>query len=106
MLNATAKRLRKLVRQLGLPEQTAYTAGGKLRRQTSFKHPKTGELLGGAPIPRPGVMGLCFRRAYKEAKKIYTGKPLSTLAPDTEDKATSFRARLADSMRAYHGIKD
>jgi len=98
-----AKKLRAIARGLGLPAEGKLVPGGKLRRRPSYF--KDGELHEGAPIPRPFVLNVCFRRAYREAKKIYKGLPLSILLPEAE-KEKSHKARVADSMKQYHNVQN
>ena len=92
-----AKKLRKIARTLELPETVEYAPGGPLRRRASSINPLTGEQIPGAPIPRPRVMVPSVRRAAKEAKKIYTGKPISALAPVGAPK------KFADQLRGTIG---
>lgn len=99
MRNATAKRLRQIAKSLGLETETKYAPGGPLRRRPSYRDDK-GELQPGAPIPRPFVLRECVRRAYREAKKIYKGQPMSLLAPEAEAEK-AYQAKVVDSMRAY-----
>lgn len=68
MREATARTLRRIARELELEPKTKYGWGGKLRKR-----------LNGSPIRRPLVMLECFRKAYKEAKRIYKGLPPSSL---------------------------
>lgn len=106
MRGVTAKRLRKIAKSIGLPESGKYVPGGPLRRSPGFRHPETGEWMEGAPIRRPAVLTECFRRAYKEAKRIYKGLPPTRLV--SEDKVAQpeapreFRHRVAESIVKYH----
>lgn len=100
MRGATAKRLRKIARELGLPAEAKYLPGGKLRRRSDYRD-ENGEIQQGAPFPRPFVLNECFRRAYREAKKIYKGLPMSILLPEAE-KETAYKVQVADSMRKFH----
>jgi hypothetical protein len=102
MRGQTAKRLRAIARGLSLEPKTSYVPGGKLRRRPSYRDAE-GALQQGAPIRRPWAMVECFRRAYKEAKKIYKGLPLSTCVPEVADQqAAPFHVRVVDSMKAYN----
>lgn len=94
MRGTVARRLRKIAAELRLNPQTSYAPGGKLRRRPSYR---------GAPIPRPGVLTECFRRAYREAKKIYKGLPPSTCVPEVTDARESpFHVRVVKSMNEYY----
>jgi hypothetical protein len=97
----TAKRLRRIARALKLSTRTAYAPGGRLRRRPSYRDAE-GVLQPGAPIPRPGVLVECFRRAYKEAKKLYKGLPPSALMPEGETADSPFHVRVVDSMKKYY----
>lgn len=103
MRGTTARRLRQIARGLGLDAKTEYAPGGKLRRRPDrIIH---GKVIAGAPIPRPFVMVECFRRAYKEAKKIFKGLPATALVPEHEKlvaETDDYRARINRSMRAYY----
>jgi hypothetical protein len=102
MRGTTAKHLRRIARGLNLSPQTAYAPGGKLRRRPSYRD-ADGALQQGAPIRRPWAMVECFRRAYKEAKKIYKGLPASTCVPEVADRqAAPFHVKVVDSMKAYN----
>ena len=108
MRGKTAKRLRAIARSLALPERGKYVPGGPLRHRAGFRHPSTGEWQEGAPIPRPAVMTECFRRAYKEAKQVYMGRPASTLRMakvDEQKPSQDFRAALVESINAFYGEK-
>lgn len=102
----TAKRLRQIARALNLNPTTGYAPGGPLRRRPAGKvYGEDGELVvtPGRPIPRPGVLIECLRRAYKEAKKIYKGLPPSVLAPESEQRAQpAFKTQVAASVRKYY----
>jgi hypothetical protein len=101
MNGRVAKRLRKIAKELRLNPQTAYAPGGKLRRRPSYRDAE-GLLQQGAPIPRPGTLVECFRRAYREAKKIYKGLPPSTCVPETTEQETPFHVKVVDSMTKYY----
>ena len=68
MRGTTARSLRKIARELELEPKTKYAPGGRLRKRAN-----------GSPIRRPLVMLECFRKAYKEAKRMYKGLPPSAL---------------------------
>lgn len=90
MRNTTARRLRLIARGLGLPAKTAY-APGRYRDETGEWH----------ALPSTQVMTECERRAYKEAKKIFLGKPISALLPEGEERRDSFAKQVVDSTREY-----
>ena len=94
-----SRQLRRIAKSLNLPEETGYLPGGKLRRKPSYRDDQ-GVLQPGAPIRRPFVLRVCWRRAYKEAKKIFLGKPISICVPENEEKK-SFQATVVDSMKEY-----
>lgn len=98
MNGRVSRRLRKIAADLRLTPQTSYAPGGKLRRR-----PSEGWLQQGAPVPRPAVLTECFRRAYREAKKIYKGLPPSTCVPEVTDARESpFHVRVVKSMNEYY----
>jgi hypothetical protein len=66
-----AKKLRKIARGIELDAKTSYAPSAPVGVRRCEK-------LGSLP---PFVMVKCARRAYKEAKKIYLGKPLTMLEP-------------------------
>jgi hypothetical protein len=99
MNGKTARRLRRIAASLELPKETAYAPGGELRRKPSYRD-EEGILQPGPPIPRPIVLRECARRAYREAKKIFKGRPISICVPETKDE-TSFQVRVVDSMKKY-----
>jgi hypothetical protein len=101
MRGKTAKRLRQIARALSLNPTTNYVPGGKLRRRASYRDAE-GKLQQGAPIPRPAVMMECFRRAYKEAKKLYKGLPATSCVPEGEEIESPFHVRVVDSMKKYN----
>ena len=99
MRGATARKLRRLARSLGLDAETRYTPGGPLVRRPGYRD-EDGTWQEGAPKPRPAILVACARRAYREAKKIFKGEPMSVLMPEI-DKEKSFQAQVVDSMRQY-----
>lgn len=101
MNGRVSKRLRQIARGLNLPPQTGYVPGGKLRRHASYRDAE-GALQQGAPIRRPAALVECFRRAYKEAKKIYKGLPPSTCVPEGDTAESPFHVRVVDSMKQYN----
>ena len=101
MRATVAKRLRQIARELKLNPETGYAPGGKLRRRPDYID-QLGIPQKGAPIIRPAVLKECFRRAYREAKKIYLGKPASTLLPEGSDIA-AFDVRMVDSIKRQGG---
>src|ERR1700683_2742337 len=105
MRGQTARLLRKIAQGAALPLETGYAPGGSLRRHAG-RRLIDGTYHPGPPIPRPTVMTLCFRRAYKEAKKIFKGLPVSICVPEKEvaetAKSAPFRVRVADSIRKFH----
>lgn len=99
MRNVVAKKLRKIAASLALNPETGYLPAGKLRRKRPYLDEDV-VLQRGPPIPRPFVLRECFRRAYREAKKIYKGKPLSSLVPEAEEQK-AFASKVVDSVRQY-----
>ena len=97
MNGKTAKRLRKIARELQLNPETGYAPGGKLRRRPGYRD-ELGLWQEGAPIVRPAVLKECFRRAYREAKKIFKGLPPSILLPEGTEVAP-FHVRMVDSIK-------
>lgn len=89
MNGRVARKLRGIARRLELPAKTSYDFGkpGALTRESRKGN-------------QARVMIECFRRAYKEAKKLYLGKPLTVLVPETE-KTETFAAKVVDSVREY-----
>lgn len=106
MNGRVSRQLRKIARELELKPETGYAPGGRLRRRAPYLDAK-GVPQPGPPVPRPTVLTECFRRAYKEAKKLYKGLPPSMCLPE-ETKQTAeevpFRARVAASIRQYHNV--
>ena len=102
MNGRVSRKLRQIASGLKLPQETGYGPAGKLRRGPSYLDDK-GILQPGAPLRRPTAMTECFRRAYKEAKKLYKGLPISICVPETKaPEKTEFRVRVADSIRKFH----
>jgi hypothetical protein len=99
MNGRTSKSLRRIAKSLSLPEETGYLPGGELRRKPAYRD-VAGVLQPGAPIRRPFVLRACWRRAYKEAKKIFLGKPISICVPEGEVKQ-SFQATVTASIKEY-----
>jgi hypothetical protein len=103
---STAKRLRKIVRALNLASKTGYADGGVLRRRpNTWGYDENGKYaqIPGDPIARPTVLVECFRRAYKEAKKIYKGLPPTALLPATAGETVAdYNVRVIKSMKAYY----
>lgn len=109
MNGRVSKKLRRIARELNLSPTTAYAPGGKLRRRPSrWDSDELGAqvLIQGPPIPRPGTLVECFRRAYQEAKKIYKGQPPSICVPDVpetpEQQESPFHVRVVKSMQEYY----
>ena len=93
MNGRVSRQLRRIAKSLDLPPETGYALGGRLRRRN----------LTGAPIQRPVVLTECFRRGYKEAKKIFKGLSVSICVPEAKEATEApFRVRVADSLRKYH----
>ena len=99
MRAATAKKLRKIARSLGLPAKTQYAYAGPLRRYAGYRD-EAGIWQEGPPIPRPRVVAQCFRKAYREAKRIYLGRPMSALAPEAQKEQT-YAAKVVESVQEY-----
>jgi hypothetical protein len=99
MRAATAKKLRKIARSVGLPAKTQYAFAGKLRRYAGYRD-ESGVWQEGPPMPRPLIITQCFRRAYREAKKIYLGKPISALAAEGQKEET-FAGKVVESVKEY-----
>jgi|GEM_PF-2534035 len=70
-----AKKLRKIARGVGLDAKTRYGPSKPVR---AMYGPRRCDQNGTLP---PMVMLPCFRRAYKEAKKLYKGLPETALEP-------------------------
>jgi hypothetical protein len=106
MNGRVAKKLRRIARQLNLNPVASYVPGGRLRRRPDrWDSNEKGErvLIQGAPIQRPGVLVECFRRAYREAKKIYKGQPPSVCVPESGGQEEApFHARVVTSMQKYY----
>ena len=106
MNGRTARKLRQIAKGLDLAPETGYAPAGKMRRYP-HRLQKDAEghmrLVPGPPIPRPIAMTECFRRVYKEAKKLYKGLPPSMCVPEAKEKEAEvpFRARVADSIRKF-----
>lgn len=103
-----ARRLRKIARTLELPAENSYAPFGELRRlpertYVDRRDGKTKTLPGGV-LRRPFALKACERKAYQEAKKIYTGKetelaenPQTVIIPP--DPVAPFRTRVVDSIK-------
>lgn len=106
MRGKVAKRLRQIARGLNLPAKTGYSSGGVLRRRPDrWESNEHGEQVRvpGPPIPRPGVLTECFRRGYKEAKKLYKGLPPTMCVPQADEKQeTPYHVRIVDSLKKYY----
>lgn len=106
MNGRVSRQLRKIARVLELAPATDYRPAGKLRRYAP-RLQKDAEghmrMLPGPPVPRPLAMTECFRRAYKEAKKLYKGLPPTICVPEAKEKEADvpFRAKVAESIRKY-----
>lgn len=118
MNGKTARRLRKIARELKLDPETQYAPHGPLRRlpERSYVDRSTGieRTIPGGVLRRPFAMIECERRAYKEAKSIYSDSCLRSaptpterrerqeqrLPHDTGPNSTPFHVRAVDSMRA------
>lgn len=80
MTNAkTAKRLRKIARGLDLASKTEYRPSKPI--PPGYFGAQEGRICERNGTLPPFVMVECERRAYKEAKKLYNGKPLTRLEP-------------------------
>ncbi len=106
MNGRVSRQLRKIAQSLQLAAATDYRPAGKLRRYPA-RLQKDAEghmrMVPGPPVPRPLAMTECFRRGYKEAKKLYKGLPPTTCVPEAQEKETEtpFRAKVAESVRKY-----
>lgn len=81
-----SRALRRLARTLKLAPENKYEAVGALRHRKDLfvadpNSPGGTRTLRGGLIRRPFALGACERRAYQEAKKLYTGKAEGELAP-------------------------
>lgn len=90
MRGVTAKRLRAIARNLGLSTKRHYVPGAPCPCM-GLHRPLTA---------RPLVMVECFRRAYKEAKKVYLGRPITVLCPEGA-REQPFHRTVVDSMKEY-----
>ena len=98
MRGHTARKLRKIVKELGLPDKTTYAIVKGLhspgyRDDSGVWHqgPERTQMMTG-----------CFRRAYKEAKKVYRGKSICAyVTHGTEPAQSSFAQQVVDSVRSY-----
>lgn len=82
MTNAkTAKRLRKIARGLELADKTTYRPSKPISAGYFWGARHEGRVCERNGTLPPFVMVECTRRAYKEAKKLYNGKPLTRLEP-------------------------
>jgi hypothetical protein len=82
MRGTTAKKLRQIARGVGANPRTTYFHA-KIR---GWRERKRAERIGtskGEAASRVVVLGICLRRAYKEAKRMYKGLPPTALEPTT-----------------------
>jgi hypothetical protein len=68
----TAKKLRRLARELKLNPQTEYAPVGEIRHAEARRDHK-GRSYSAGIVRRPFAMTACERRAYQEAKELYRG---------------------------------
>lgn len=104
MNGKTAKRLRRIARELHLNPTTTYAPMGPLRRGPEKVIVRDGkiETIPGMPIRRPYATGECERRAIQEAKKIYKRQdPEATEMPGQEflREEIPFHLRHVNSMK-------
>lgn len=101
-----AKRLRRIARELSLNPTTTYAPMGPLRRRADkavMDEEGKIQVIPGQPIPRPFALGECFRRAYREAKKIYKGQDREATSMPGQvflRKQVPFHLRHVNSMKA------
>lgn len=86
MRSITAKNLRKIARGVGADPKTTYVHskirdegyyhGSREQRWADQRKDKSK-----AAVSRTIVLGICQRRAYQEAKRMYKGLPPSSYAP-------------------------
>jgi hypothetical protein len=72
MRGTTAKNLRRIAREVGAAPKTQY---GFAKLRGYWERMRAGK----RDRSRTVIMGNCFRKAYKEAKKLYLGKPSTAL---------------------------
>lgn len=93
MRGTTAKRLRKIARGVGANPETSYFHSAI--RPEGYYHGSKEQLWADkrkdksmAAVSRTLVLGVCLRRAYREAKRMFKGLPPSSFAPTNVAKMT------------------
>lgn len=81
MNDKVARRLRKIARGLELEPVTSYKPSKPISPGYFWGLQHNGRVCEANGTLPPYVMVECTRRAYKEAKKVYLGKPLTRLEP-------------------------
>jgi hypothetical protein len=81
MRGTTARNLRKIARGVGAnPNSTYFHAKIRGWRERKRAERAAGK---GEVASRVIVLGICLRRAYKEAKRMYKGLPPTAFEPTT-----------------------
>lgn len=107
MNGRTAKRLRRLVRELKLDPETKYAPVGVLRRlpERTYVDRASGDtkVLPAGVLRRPFALAACERRAYQEAKALYKGIDTTSSESQTfaalPDPVRPFKHVVVDSMK-------
>lgn len=113
MNGKTAKRLRRIARELELPAENSYAPFGELRRlpertYVDRRDGKTKTIPGGV-LRRPFALKACERKAYQEAKNLYINRvEFEPATPNTrivsggvalEPPERLFKDRVVDSIK-------
>lgn len=107
MNGRTAKKLRRLARQLKLDPENKYAPVGQLVHlpERTYVDRASGEkrTLPGGVLRRPFALQVCERRAYHEAKAIYKGGVVEKEVAEslyTVQYSPSFKDQLIGSVKA------
>lgn len=91
MRGTTARNLRRIAREVGVNPKTTYFHAfirgvGYYHgsREWDWAERRKKEFAETNSVSRTIVLGICLRRAYQEAKRMYKGLSPTVLAPSTQ----------------------
>lgn len=99
MNSKKAKALRRIARELALPEENSYEPVGPIRRREAIVD--HGRSYTAGIVRRPFALKACERRAYLEAKALYKGGHAEVIQPQVAptEPVRPFKDAVIDSVK-------
>jgi hypothetical protein len=94
-----AKALRRIARELKLPDEKTYQPVGPIRHREAIQD--HGRSYTAGIVRRPFALGACERRAYLEAKALYRGAgiDIGQIEPIPQAPQRQFKDQVVDSIK-------